>query len=396
MEYNFTQKHKQYTFMLMGAGVVALLYALVAHIDGQRIWANLLANTIFFLYISIFGALFMAIQFAAEAGWSAGLKRVPEAMSQFIPVGGIFLLIILACCALNLNHLYHWMDNSLFDPASDNYDKIIAGKKAFLNKPFFFFRTFVYLGTYIAFTRVFRKRSMEEDLHYAGAPLLKKNMNMSGWFLVCFAVFSSTAAWDWVLSIDTHWFSTLFGWYNFATLFVSGFAAVTLFTIHLKRNGYFQHINENHLHDLGKFMFAFSIFWTYLWFAQFMLIWYANIPEEVTYFMDRWENYKFLFFFNLCVNFIIPLIVLMSRDAKRNLGTLAFVASAIFIGHWIDIFLMIMPGTVKERWGFGPLEILMFLGFLGIFIFVVLTALTKAALVAKNHPFLVESEHHHI
>ena len=221
-------------------------------------------------------------------------------------------------------------------------------------------------------------------------------MNASGWFLVFFAVTSSTMAWDWVMSIDPHWFSTLFGWYVFSGMFVTGLTMITLISIHLKRNGYFQHINENHLHDLGKFMFGVSVFWAYLWTSQFLLIWYANIPEEVTYFQDRWENYKVLWVTNLVINFIFPFLVLMSRDAKRNMAYLVVAGVAILCGHWLDVYLMIMPGTVKANYGIGLLEIGMFAGFAGLFGYVTLNALTKAALVPKNHPFVEEASHHHI
>jgi Ni/Fe-hydrogenase subunit HybB-like protein len=199
-----------------------------------------------------------------------------------------------------------------------------------------------------------------------------------------------------MLSLDPHWFSTLFGWYNFATFWVAGLSMIALIIIHLKKNGHFTHVNENHLHDLGKFMFAFSIFWTYLWFSQFMLIWYADIPEEVTYYMDRYTNYAVPFFSLIVINFAFPILLMMSRDAKRNFKFIRLAAVVIIFGHWLDVFIMVMPGTVKGAWGFGFLEIGMLAGFVGAFMFVVLNALSKAALVPKNHPFLEESEHHHV
>lgn len=469
MNYTLTKNTKNILFGMMGLGVVGLAYAFIAGIEGQRIWANLLVNALFFTFIALAGTFFVAVQYAAEAGWSAGLKRIPEAMGQFLPIGGAVVLVILIASALHFNHLYHWMDGYLVkekttvqelrdyetglqkhaahgeehDAASDghshdahaeavpekdtykseakypvgpahnlyaenyasaspeteidnpHYDSIIAGKSGYLNIPFFLGRAIIYLLIWIAFTRFFRKRSLDEDLQ-GDEVKHKKNMNMAGWFLVFFAVTSSTMAWDWIMSLDPHWFSTLFGWYVFAGMFVTGLTMITLITIHLKRNGYFQHINENHLHDLGKFMFAFSVFWTYLWTSQFLLIWYANIPEEVTYFLDRWEHYKFLWVANLVVNFIFPFLVLMSRDAKRNYSYLLVTGIVIFCGHWLDTFLMVMPGTVKENYGIGLLEIGLFAGFTGLFGYVTLTALSKAALVPKNHPFIEESAHHHV
>ncbi len=475
MNYTLTKNTRNILFGMMGLGVVGLLYALITGIDGQRIWANLLVDGLFFTFIALCGTFFVALQYAAEAGWSAGFKRIPEAMGQYLPVGGLVVLVILIGSALHFNHLYHWMDDYLIkekttvqdlrdyeaslpkhavheehheaaatteehgheahgevaevkDKPEDHYtseakfptgpehdlyaanyesaaatdtianphfDEVLEGKSGYLNKPFFFARAIIYLLIWIGFTLFFRKRSLAEDLQ-GDEVKHKKNMNYAGWFLVFFAVTSSTMAWDWVMSLDPHWFSTLFGWYVFAGMFVTGLTMITLISIHLKRNGYFQHINENHLHDLGKFMFAFSVFWTYLWTSQFLLIWYANIPEEVTYFMDRWENYKFLWVSNLVINFIFPFLVLMSRDAKRNMGFLMVAGGAIICGHWLDVFLMVMPGTVKANYGIGLLEIGLFAGFAGLFGFVTLTSLTKASLVPKNHPFLDESAHHHV
>ena len=166
--------------------------------------------------------------------------------------------------------------------------------------------------------------------------------------------------------------------------------------VYLVKKGNMPFITEHHLHDAGKFMFAFSIFWTYLWFAQFMLIWYANVPEEVTYFMIRFDHYRPLFIANFLINFITPFLGLMTRDAKRKLNLLMVVSVILFIGHWIDVFLMVTPGVVKEHWHIGWMEIGTTLGFLGLFIYVVGTSLSKAPLLREKHPLLQESLHHSI
>ena len=147
-----------------------------------------------------------------------------------------------------------------------------------------------------------------------------KGLRVSGWFIVFFAITSSTAAWDWIMSIDTHWFSTLFGWYIFSEWAAIGFASILLLTLFIHKQGYLPSLNNSHIHDLGKFVFAFSIVWTYMWFSQFMLIWYANIPEEVVIIWKgfRLPNYRFLFWFSLAINFIVPTLLLMSRDAKKK------------------------------------------------------------------------------
>ncbi len=397
MDYTFKSSTKRLTLGLVGVGVLSLVYAILTHVPGQRIWANLLVNSYLFVGIGLMGTLWMAIQYATEAGWSAGFKRVPEAVSQFLLVGGPILLLVVigGSHSLGWHHLYHWMDPELMNPESSHYDSIIAGKSAFLNEPFFFLRSVLYIAIWIGFTIFFRKASLKEDLE-GGVAIHKRNYGFAAAFLVFYGVTSSTSSWDWIMSIDTHWFSTLFGWYNFSGFFVTGITVFALIVINLKRNGYLPDVNDEHLQDLGKFIFGASIFWGYLWFSQFMLIWYANIPEEVTYFQDRWANYQFVWGLLPVLNLALPMILLMDKSAKRNYNMMTITGVIILVGHWLDVFQMVMPGAVKADWGIGVLEIGLFLGFIGLFFFVVYNALAKAPLVAKNHPYLDEAKHHHV
>jgi len=206
------------------------------------------------------------------------------------------------------------------------------------------------------------------------------------------------AAWDWVMSIDTHWYSTMFGWYVFASWWVTGLAFITLIVAHLKSAGYLKIVNANHLHDLGKFIFAFSIFWTYIWFGQFLLIYYANIPEETVHFIERMHTspYSWIFYTNLILNFVLPFLLFMTRDSKRQLSTLKLVCPIVLIGHWFDFYNMVTPGVMQEQGGLGFLEIGATLIFLAAFFFVLLGSLSRMPLIGRNHPMLEESLHHHI
>jgi len=199
-------------------------------------------------------------------------------------------------------------------------------------------------------------------------------------------------SWDWIMSIDPHWFSTLFGWYVFAGALVSGVTTIAIITIYLKSINYLKFVGDSHIHDLGKFMFGVSIFWAYLWFSQFMLIWYSNIPEEVTYFITRIEDYNFIFFGMVVLNLIFPLIVLMNSDFKKTYFIVILTGIVIIVGHYIDVFNMIMPSAVGDQWSIGFSEIGGFLFFLGLFILVVFREISKAPLLASGDPFVEESK----
>ncbi|WP_226390560.1 quinol:cytochrome C oxidoreductase [Penaeicola halotolerans] len=368
----------------------------------KRLIANIWINNVYFAGIAIVGVFFFALQYAAQAGWSTPFLRVPLAFGSWLPFAG---LAMIAVFLIGNHDIFHWTHAELYDTTSPEYDKIIDGKKTFFFWPgeaggfplFYFLRMVVFFGVWVLFFRKLRSLSIAEDLN-GGNSYWYKIRSVSAFFIVFFAVSSSVSAWDWVMSIDTHWFSTMFGWYVFASWFVSALAAITLIVVFLREAGYLKMINANHLHDLGKFVFAFSIFWTYIWFSQFLLIYYANIPEEAVYFVERMESdhYAGVFFINIILNFFFPFLVLMTRDSKRHTIFLKIVCSVILFGHWMDFFLMVTPGTLKENGGVGLMEVGSLLVYGAIVTFVILTSLAKNGLVPKNHPMLEESYNHHI
>ena len=392
--FTIDKKAKNFSMALMAIGIMAVIFGFVSNPHGA--WPALLFNTYFYLGISVFAVFFVALQYVAEAGWSIVLKRVPEAIMGALPVFSGIMLFIMIASIMHWNHIYHWLHEGIMDPASEHYDRIIAGKEPYLNATFFVIRTIVYLLGWNYFAKKLRSLSLLEDKQ-SGSGIHFKGVSTSAWFMVFFAVTSAMASWDWIMSIDAHWFSTIFGWYVFAEWSAIGFTTIFLFTLYLKRQGYLKDVNESHIHDLGKWIFAFSLVWTYMWFSQFMLIWYANIPEEVTYFTARLEvkNYKFLFWFSMLINFLFPIILLMSRDAKRNNSRLIFVSCVILLGHWLNSYLLVAPGTLGTHGHIGFTEIGMGLGFAGLLIYLTLNTLTKAPLETKNHPFLDESKHLH-
>jgi hypothetical protein len=322
---------------------------------------------------------------------------------SLVPIGGVLMLISFFAFG---HDIFHWTHHTLYDTSSPDYDYIIDGKKAFFFWPlqdhpsipvFFLARMIIFFAVWYWLFMVLKKLALAEDLE-GGTAHWYKMRKFSAIFIVFFAVSSSVAAWDWVMSIDTHWFSTMKGWYVFASWWVATLALATFVVVILKERGYLSVVNSNHLHDLGKFVFAFSIFWTYIWFSQFLLIYYANIPEETIYFVERWKNDKYAsaFFLILILNFFLPFLILMTRDSKRHSRFLKVITPIVFIGHYLDFYLMVTPGTLKENGGFGFLELGVLFVYAGAFTFVFLNALSKIPLYAKNHPMLEESVNHHI
>jgi hypothetical protein len=381
------------------AGHVAAAAGHAEH-SGSPIWLKRLLisfwhSNVFLIGVSVVGTVFMAIQYVAYAGWSVLIKRINEALSAWILPGAIIMVLVFAASLIN-HDLFHWTMPGIMDKGSKAYDPIVAGKGGFLSIPFYLIRMASYLFIWWAFSQRLRQLSIQEDLN-GGTSYFHTSITTSALFLVLFAVTSSMSAWDWVMSVDVHWFSTMFGWYVFASWWVSGIAATTLIAIYLKQAGYLRMLNSNHFHDLGKFMFGFSIFWTYVWFSQFMLIWYANLPEESVYFNQRLGGfdgrYTWMFYGNLLINFAFPFLALMTRDAKRQMIMLKIVCIAILIGHWSDFYLMFMPGTMKGENGF-LIEIGVALILLGAFLILVTRRLASASLVPVNHPFIEESVHH--
>lgn len=405
MEFVITSKAKRFTLVLMILGVIGIALGLAMEKGGHghhapstitHILANVLVDSFFYFAIGLGALFFLALQYATETGWYASIKRVIEAVAGFVPYGaGILAVALLTITFMDGAHIYVWMDPETTTHGSEHYDKLIDGKSMFLNKGFFWVRTAVYLAIYIIFWNGFRKRSLEED-KVGGTDIHFKNYRKGATFLVFFAVFSSTSAWDWIMSIDVHWYSTLFGWYVFAGMWCTAMITMVTLVLYLKKLGYLPKVNDSHIHDLGKWTFATSFLWSYLWFSQFMLIWYANIPEEVTYHQLRIEEFKGLYFGMFIINFAFPMLLLMSRDAKRHAGVLTTVGAIIFAGHWVDAWIMVNGGVMGSHAFIGPLEIGMAVLFLGVFIRIVLTNLTKAPLVPVNHPFLDESLHHEI
>lgn len=366
----------------------------VLHQLQNKPWSAFYVGLLFFLGISLLVLAFYAAQRVAQSGWSIVLFRVMEAITANLIPTSIIMIIVLVLTAMHYNHLFAWMGEGVVDPNSPKFDAIVYGKKLWLNTPRWLIMGIFYLVGWNAYRWFIRRNSIAEDTATT-IKIYKRNYNASVIFLVFFMVTESMAAWDWIMGLDPHWFSTLFGWYVLATLLVSALTIIAMVTIYLRSKGYLPKVNDSHIHDLAKFMFGFSVFWTYLWFAQFMLIWYSNIPEEGTYFLMRFNEYKLPFLSLVAMNFVFPVLLLVNSDFKSKPWFVIIGGIVILLGHYLDLFVMIMPGTVGAQWSFGIAEVSSVLFFAGIMIYATFNAFAKADPVAKGNPFLKESEHFH-
>jgi hypothetical protein len=417
-QFSFERGLRTLLLIMMGIGVVSLLITYLGDdsLAHARFWSNILHNSVFFTGMAILALFMLGAKITAWSGWHTVFKRIWEAFSLFLIPGIVLMLLIAAGVWGEWHHLYHWADAEAV--ASD---PILQGKSSFLNPSWYTFGTLIIMGLYILVAIRIRRLSLAED--NAGDLSFRHHKRMRIWGAIALPLvgFGSAALiWQWVMSVDAHWYSTLFAWYNAASLLIAMVALTILVLFFMKARGYFRQVTMEHMHDLGKYLFAFSIFWTYLWFSQYMLIWYGNIGEETVYFKTRLDHYPVLFYGNLLINFALPFLVLMRNDTKRKIGTMVFTSVALLIGHWLDFFLMFKPGilhtaeshiahaddvahTAEHATTFtagftapGFLEFGTMIGFLGLFLYFSFLVISRAALIPRNDPYLAESVHHHV
>ncbi len=345
----FVFESKTRTVLIGGMVLGAICLALSAWHDDQyltRFWTNYLHNSVYFTGIAFMSLFFLAAQITAFGGWNTAIKRIWEAASQFLWVGTILMAVLVLGVWGHFHHLYLWNMPGITDPSSNIYDKIIAGKSGFLNPLFYTFAVIVVPTIWYYWGRNLRQASVDQDTQEtASFVFYKKQRKWAASFLPLGGFLSTVFLWQSVMSVDPHWYSTMFAWYAMVSVWLGSISMTIMLIIYLKSKGYMEYVNRSHLHDMGKFLFGISVFWTYLWFDQFMLIWYANNGEETIYFNERMTYYPVLFWGNLLLNFITPFFILMRNDTKRKFGTLFFVCVIVFFGHWWDFFYMIKPGA---------------------------------------------------
>ena len=385
-QHTVSDKAKGFYVVCIFIGALTMAFGLFN--EPTRIWPSFLTSYFYFACLGLGGLFFTAIQFLTKAGWSVTTRRVAESMTSFIPwiaVGAVALLF-------GAKSLYIWLDH---DVVSKDY--ILEHKASYLNWNFFIVRLFLFVGLWMFFRKLIIGNSLKQDAE-GGEVLYGRNVKNSIAFVLTFAISFSLFCVDLLMSLAPHWFSTMFGVYGFAGLFQSSLAMMIIVTVYLMKKGHLNgFVNENHLHDLGKFLKAFTVFMAYIGFSQFMLIWYANIPEETEFFLHRAHGSWMLVSLSLLFfKFVVPFLLLLPQATKRDPNRLKFVAYIILVMQYVDIYWLIYPNFNENHLTFGFYEVGVFLGFLGLFLMGVHKFLSTNSLIPMKDPFLKESVNHHV
>jgi hypothetical protein len=375
------------TLFIVFAVVGVAAFALGLQQDAPRAWSSFLLNHFYFMSLALGGLFIAALQWLTSAMWSAPVRRISESFTAYLPVA----LVLSVVLYFGLHDLFIWTD-----PAVVKADTVLSHKEGWLSINFFMIRDIIAIALWIFFAKIMIGNSIAQDTS-KDAKLTLRNRRLSPAFMIIFGLSFTVISFDLMMSLEPKWYSTMFGVYCFAGLFYSSLALTCLVTLYLRSKGKLEGIvNDNHLHDLGKFMFAFTVFWAYIGFSQFMLIWYANLPEETVYFIERFQGgWMYVSIFLLVGKFMTPFFLLLPRDSKRSPTVLAIAGIWMMIAQWIDVMWMVQPHFSPTGPQFGITEIGMTIGFIGIFGFVVSRFLGKYNIVAIGDPNLARSVFHH-
>ena len=387
-KFQVPQKLNSLLLGFIGIGIISLIIGF--WLDAPRAWAGLLVLTFFIITISLSGSFFTAFQFVSGASWSVVIRRVTETMVSALPIGGIGVLILIIGLLTHSHHLYHWAD-----PKVVVQDHILQQKAGYLNTPFFIIRLIIYFLALYFMGTVLKKVSLKQD--EKKDPKMRATLvRLSAGYLLIFAYFFSLMSIDLIMSLEPHWYTTMFPIYTFSGLAYSGFAAIIILIVTIQKHGGLKEVNKEHFQDLGKFQFGFTLFWAYITFSQFMLIWYANLPEETIYLENRlpgeWKFFTGIFWF---LHFAVPFFILLSRDIKRNPSKLIKVAWGILFMGFVDVIWIVYGALDKENvikgFPISWMEIGIFLGAIGLVGYSVLRAYSKVNPIPVEDPYLEES-----
>ncbi len=390
--YQFTADNRAW-YIPAALGVAGLVVGLVGLFgDAHSFWFSYLTAWVFCLSISLGALIFVMAQHVPRAKWVTAVRRFPELL-----MANFWLLAILGLpiFLFGMHDLYHWTHEELYDPLDPHFDEVLAGKRSYLNVPFFWLRLVVYFAVWITVSTKLYRYSVLQDTEPrpdVGADLRR----VSAWGIPLVAVTMAFAGFDIVMSLDPHWFSTMFGVYFFAGGFLAAIALMTMLVLFYRKNNMLVHeVGPEHYHDLGKYLFAFTVFWTYIAFSQYMLIWYANLPEETVWFQHRmthgWENVSVAL---IWFHFILPFFILIPRFTKRMVPVLAIMCGWTLVMHWIDLWWLIRPNlylaTGNEAYAHAAIawtDIALFVGMFGLYLGATLWRASRHSITPYNDPY---------
>lgn len=387
-------KLQRFGLILLIVGAIGLGAAYLVG-PPERFMADYVLGFWYFAGISVTMLFFSALQYLVRAGWSSAVRRIAENFSGLIP----FIALGFVPIVLNMfshHSVYEWTHESAMA------DPILVGKAPYLNMTFLIVRFGLYALLWFGMMKFVVGNSVKQDTAGDDITPTKKNWKRAAPFVLLYAITITFCSFDLLMSLEPHWFSTIWGVYTFAGHFVAAIAVITLMTVALYRAGYLHdYITHEHFHDLGKLMFAFAVFWTYIAFSQYFIIWYANLPEETIYFAFREQGgWQYFGWALMLMHFLVPFMVLLRQDVKRKTTVLAIAAIIILIAHYIDLSWIILPAASKviahyphqpAHFMFGWQEITGWLFFAGAFMFLAARDFKKRAAVAYNDPLIHEA-----
>ncbi|MCF7807000.1 MAG: hypothetical protein K9M49_05915 [Candidatus Marinimicrobia bacterium] len=388
-------KFDKHTHMLLETGAIAsralivgalglALTLLGVFMDRAQFFQAYLTSFTFLTTISLGGLFFVLIHHVTGAYWGIVLRRVAENLADTLPLMALFMIPLF----FGMHDLFHWTHEEAVA-----HDQILQWKQPYLNVGFFVVRNVLYFAVWIWLVRGLKTLSLKQDKGDSGN-LVKMRRRAAGG-VVLFAFTVTGFGFDWLMSLDPHWYSTIFGVYVFSGGFWAALALLSLFTNMLRKSGADELITMEHTHDLGKFMFAFTAWWAYIGGAQYFLIWYGNIPEETIWFIHRWEHgWKAVSLFLILFHFIIPFVILAFRAAKRVPALIVSLAVLFLVMHYTDHFWMINPVFNDHHLHVSWMHLTALLGMGGVYLWWFFFNSSKHPIVVMNDPKLEKSIKH--
>lgn len=370
-----------------GAGAAGIIVSAVGYfVNADQFFFSYLTSFTFFVGLSLASLLLVMIHHITKSSWGTVIRRIPETFASDLWIWAIFFIPVI----LGIHNLFHWSHPELLDPASPAYDEIIAGKQGYLNTTFFIIRQVIYFAVWGYIGRKLYKASVELDKtgDWGITTLMRK---ISAPSIPIFAFTTAFASFDWLMSTDPHWFSTMFGVYFFAMNFQALFPLLILLVLAFQKYDILKNtISQVHIFDLGAWFFAFTIFYAYIAFSQYILIYYANMPEETLWFYYRMQGgYQYILLGTLLLRFALPFIVLLNRASKKNTSVLIFTSVTVLVMHYLELYMIIMP-ALNEGFSFSWLDLTTLIGIGGIFLGLFFKRFGQESMVPLNDPKMEE------